>query len=83
MPSLIAGEDYIALVSVALTFTSTSSQRQCVNVGIIDDLLIEPTEDFLVRIDQTTSQGPVSAEALVLITNGKDVPNGVKWNPFI
>lgn len=70
VPSLTAGEDYSALTNVALTFTSTSLQRQCVNIGIIDDLLIEPTEEFTVRIDQITSQGPVSAQASVVITNG-------------
>ena len=68
--SLTAGEDYSALQNIALTFTSTS-ERQCVNIGIINDQLIEPTETFIVRIDQTTSQGTVSTQAFVLITDGK------------
>lgn len=68
--SNLAGSDYIAAVNQALVFTSESLQRQCVNVGILDDQLVEPLEQFTVRIDQTTSQGSVSNQASVLITDG-------------
>lgn len=69
------GLDYVpltsvTLTSVTLTFTSTSLQRQCVNVGIIDDSEVEPMEQFFVQLDQTTSQGPISSQAGVLIVNG-------------
>ena len=68
---LTAGSDYTTLVNNLLTFTSTSLQRQCVNIGIIDDLEVEPTEQFFVRIEQTTSQGPRVIQAGVLIVNGR------------
>ena len=66
----IGGLDYVPLASITLTFTSTSLQRQCVNVGIIDDSEVEPLEQFFVQLDQTTSQGPISSQAEVLIVNG-------------
>ena len=50
-----------------LTFTFISPQRQCVMIEILDDQLVEPAEDFTVRIDQSTSQGLVSDQALVNI----------------
>ena len=68
--SNLVGSDYIAAVNQALVFTSESLQRQCVNVGILDDQLVEPLEQFTVRIDQTISQGSVSNQASVLITDG-------------
>ena len=68
--SLAAGDDYTSLMNIPLTFTSTSLQRLCVNIGIIDDLAVEPTEQFSVQIDQSTSQGSVSTQAGVLIVDG-------------
>lgn len=62
-----AGSDYTALVSQVLTFTLTSSQRQCVEIEILDNQLIEPAEYFLVSIDQSTPQGIVSNQANVTI----------------
>lgn len=62
-----AGSDYTALVNEVLTFTLTSPQRLCVTIDILDDQLVEPAEDFTVRIDQTTSQGLVSDQASVTI----------------
>lgn len=70
MMSLIAGEDYDALTSVGLTFTSTSLQRQCVDIGIINDETNEPVEQFFVLIAQIISQGSVTTQATVLITDG-------------
>ena len=63
----IAGSDYIAVVNQALIFTSESPQRQCINIGIVDDQLVEDTEQFTVRIDHSTSQGSVTNLASVLI----------------
>ena len=62
-----AGSDYTALVGQVLIFTLTSSQRQCVEIEILDDQLVEPAEDFLISIDQSTPQGIVSNQATVTI----------------
>lgn len=65
----IAGSDYNAVVSEELIFTSLSSQRQCITIGIIDDQDVEQPEQLTVRIDQSTLQGPVSNQAAVIITD--------------
>ena len=41
---------------LTLNFNSTSSQRQCINIGIIDDAMPEPTEDFFVQLSQAATQ---------------------------
>ena len=51
-----AGSDYVER-TVALTFTPTSSPRQCVDVSILDNLIFEGEESFsaqLVPDDETT-----------------------------
>lgn len=63
----IAGSDYNPVTNQVLTFTSTSSQRQCINIGIIDDALPEPTEDFLVQLSQAATQE--INQAIVSITD--------------
>ena len=57
-------------MSQALVFTSESIQRQCIDIGILDDQLVEQLEQFAVQISQTTSQGPASNQSVVLITDG-------------
>ena len=63
------------LADTTITFTSTSLQRQCVDIEIIDDSEIEPVEQFFVQLDQTTSQGPISSQAVVSIMNGTKINN--------
>ena len=41
---------------LTLNFNSTSSQRQCINISIIDDAMPEPTEDFFVQLSQAATQ---------------------------
>ena len=65
-----AGSDYTALVSQVLIFTLTSSQQQCVEIEILDDQLVEPAEDFLVSLNQSTPQGIMSNQATVTILDG-------------
>ena len=55
------------MVNEVLTFTSTSLQRQCVNIGIIDDALVEPIEQFMVQLNQLDIQQ--EDEAVVSITD--------------
>jgi hypothetical protein len=62
-----AGSDYTALVNQVLEFTSTSPQRQCIEIDILDDLEIELAEEFVVSIDQTIPGGVVSSVATVTI----------------
>ena len=65
------GADYVPLADIdaSLTFTSSSLQRQCVNIEINDDSEIEPEEQFVVQLNQMTSQGPISSQAAVSIVN--------------
>ena len=65
-----AGSDYVPLMNLEIIFTSESLQRQCGTIEILDDQLVEPLEQFTVRIDQTTSQGSVSDQATVTILDG-------------
>ena len=65
-----AGSDYAALVNAEVTFTSSSSQRQCILIAISDDLVVEPMEEFLVQLVQPTPQGTLSDQATVIITDG-------------
>lgn len=62
-----ANSDYNSLVNEVLTFMSTSLQRQCVDIGIIDDALVEPIEQFVVRLSQLEIQQ--EDEAVVSITD--------------
>ena len=63
--------DYSQLLNVALMFTSTSPQRQCVIIFIEDDQSVEPLEQFIVQLVQTTQQGQLSSQASVIITDSK------------
>lgn len=71
----VGGADYVPLPDTTLTFTFSSLQRQCVNIGIIDDSEVELVEQFFVQLDQTTSQGPISSQAVVSIVNGTKINN--------
>ena len=62
-----ANSDYNPLVNEVVTFTSTSLQRQCVDIGIIDDALVEPIEQFVVRLTQLEIQQ--EDEAMISITD--------------
>ena len=68
---MAAGSDYIAVVNEVLTFTSTSSQRQCVDVGIVNDLLVEPVEQFTVLINQTGTQQVDQAVVSITDNDGR------------
>ena len=67
----LAGLDYSAVVNEIVTFSLSSLQRQCVDIGIINDGVVEPQELFIVQLVQTTSQGPTSTLASVTIIDGK------------
>ena len=49
---LVAPNDYIAVNSQPVTFSSAPSQM-CVSITIIDDLTIEPNEQFTVMLEST------------------------------
>lgn len=66
-----AGMDYSQLLNVALMFTSTSPQRQCIIIFIEDDQSVEPLEQFIVQLVQTTQQGQLTSQASVFITDSK------------
>ena len=69
--SYAANSDYSPLVNEVLTFTSTSLQRQCVNVGIINDTLAEPMEQFVVRLNQLDIQQEDEATVSITDDDGK------------
>ena len=62
-----AGSDYSSVTNQVLTFTSVSSQQQCINIGIIDDVIPEPIEQFSVQLTQSATQD--IAQAVVSITD--------------
>ena len=47
-----AGSDYFAVVNQVLMFSSTSPQRQCTTVAIINDNTLEPVQQFFIQINQ-------------------------------
>lgn len=55
------------MINQEIIFTSETPQRLCGTIDILDDQLVEPLEQFTVRIDQSTSQGIVSDLASVII----------------
>ena len=63
--------DYSALLNAELIFTSATPQRQCVNVGIIDDQEVEGEELFIVQLEQTPSQGSQQMLASVTIADSE------------
>ena len=69
--SYAANSDYIPLVNEVLTFTSTSPPRQCVNIGIINDTLEEPMEQFVVRLNQLDIQQEDEATVSITDDDGK------------
>ena len=80
-----AGSDYSPLVAVVLTFTSASSQRQCVDISILDDNLAEPIEQFFVQLTQTATQQTDQAVVIVTDNDGKCIPVHVcnNYNSYV
>ena len=52
LPFLVAPNDYIAVNSQPVTFSSAPSQM-CVSITIINDFMIEPNELFNVVLEST------------------------------
>lgn len=71
-----ADSDYSPLINQGLIFTSTSSQRQCINILIVDDDLAESIEQFLVQINQDANN-----QAVISITDndGEVWPSIASW----
>ena len=71
--SYAANSDYNPLVNEVLTFTFTSTfpPRQCVNIGIINDTLMEPMEQFVVRLNQLDIQQEDGATVSITDDDGK------------
>lgn len=74
--SYAANSDYDPVVNEVLTFTSTSLQRQCVNIGIINDALVEPIEQFVVRLNQVDIQQEDDAVVSITDNDGKKLLQG-------
>ena len=70
---MTAGSDYNPLVNQLLTFTSTSLQRLCVNIVIIDDAIVEPIEQFTVLLSQVGLQQVDQAVVTITDDDGKYV----------
>lgn len=54
---LAEGEDYVP-VSGAFTFSDLSEREFCLNVSIIDDQLVEASEEFFVCVSTEQLQAP-------------------------
>lgn len=74
--SYAADSDYDPLIDEVLTFTAISLQRQCVNIRIIDDILVEPVEQFVVRLNQADSQQEDEATVSITDNDGKISEDG-------
>ena len=57
--STVEGEDFVARSSLLVTFTSGSpnNAQQSVDIGIIDDDVLEGDHDFTVRLISTNPSG--------------------------
>ena len=70
MVSLTALLDYEPLVSVPLVFTagSVAGESMKFSVGIVDDMVVEGSEQFSLRVtDSTTSAQPVTGQDLLSV----------------
>ena len=51
--------------------TSTSLQRQCIDIGIINDAFMEPIEQFTVQLSQTATQEVMLAVVTITDDEGE------------
>lgn len=64
----VAQEDYIPIES-ALSFTQQTSSQQCTNVSIVDDIILENTEQFFVSLASINPSVPVVVSTPVATVN--------------
>ena len=68
--SVVASEDYIALIDEELVFLSGSvtNGTMCTNIQIVNDNILEGMQDFTVQITMSTARTSVESPSTATVT---------------